>query len=109
MMERPERPSPPSGHPDHWRAYKTLPIVDFFEDWKEEFRSLRWVALGHRDDDGVLLNHDRTTEVALSSSRVPKMQPADVCHRKFVISIATTVGPMRTAGKIVSKLWLSGT
>jgi hypothetical protein len=40
-----------------------MPITEFFSDWKEMFHSLQWVALSHRSDDGVLLNHDRSTEV----------------------------------------------
>ncbi|KAG9965700.1 hypothetical protein KCU61_g1553, partial [Aureobasidium melanogenum] len=69
MMERPERSHSPFDDPDHWRAYKTLPITEFFSEWEEMFRSLQWVALSHRSDDGVLLNHDRSTEVTAMEVR----------------------------------------
>ena len=83
MMERPERDTPPQDAPDHWRAYKTLPIAEFFEDWKEQFRSLNWVALAHRGEDGVLLNHNASTEVSLMDTVVDLVQRfTDFCVSK---------------------------
>ncbi|KUJ08210.1 uncharacterized protein LY89DRAFT_725139 [Mollisia scopiformis] len=56
-METPESIFPPPGHPEHWRAYRTLPIRDFFESWKEKYRSLAWVVMPD-EDDGVLCNQE---------------------------------------------------
>ena len=61
MFERPEREDPPKDSPDYWRAYKTLPVADFFKDWKEKFRSLEWVALPHNVDDGMLLEQNSSS------------------------------------------------
>ncbi len=62
-MGTPERDYPPREHPDHWRAYRTLPIREFFEGWKEEYRNLAWVVIPD-DDDGVLCNLEPSTNVS---------------------------------------------
>jgi hypothetical protein len=69
MMERPERDYPPLDDPENWRAYQTLPIVEFFELWKEKYRSLEWVVLpekGH--EDGVYIQLRKEIDVSNSRS-----------------------------------------
>jgi len=44
-MERPERDEPPKDDPNHWRAYHTLPIAEFFQSWVGSYRSLDWVTV----------------------------------------------------------------
>ena len=69
MMERPERDYPPLDDPENWRAYQTLPIVEFFELWKEKYRSLEWVVLpekGH--EDGVYIQQRKEIDVSTSRS-----------------------------------------
>ena len=69
MMERPERDHPPLDDPENWRAYQTLPIVEFFELWKEKYRSLEWVVLpekGH--ENGVYIQLRKETDVSDSRS-----------------------------------------
>lgn len=68
MMESPERDYPPSDDPQHWHAYQTLPIVEFFELWKENYRSLQWVVLPEKGtEDGVYIQ--LIEEVDVSKSR----------------------------------------
>jgi len=64
-MERPERDQPPQDDPDYWRAYKTFPIAEFFESWKENYRTLEWVVVPDNVDDGVMIRHDKETAVRL--------------------------------------------
>lgn len=64
QQERPERSEPPQDHPDHWRAYKTLPIAEFFENWKEKYRTLEWVVMPEDVDDGVMIGHNKHTDVS---------------------------------------------
>lgn len=65
MMERPERNDPPMDHPDNWRAYQTLPIIEFFNLWKENYRSLKRVVLPDKwDMDGVRLQQNKATDVS---------------------------------------------
>jgi len=63
QQERPERSEPTKDSPDYWRAYKTLPVEDFFKQWEENFRSLEWVVNPHDADDGVMMRHDQETDV----------------------------------------------
>lgn len=65
QMERPERDQPPQDDPDYWRAYQTLPIAEFFESWKENYRTLEWVVVPDNVDDGVMIRHDKETDVRL--------------------------------------------
>lgn len=58
--------------PDFWRAYRTLPVKDFFEEWKDNFRNLEWVAVPGNVDDGVLFRYDRMTDVSSRFQRVSK-------------------------------------
>lgn len=60
---RPERDVPDSESPDHWRAYRTLPVEDFFEEWKDNYRRAEWVVVPEDDDDGVMYRFDAETEV----------------------------------------------
>lgn len=62
QQERPERKEPSQDSPDHWRAYRTLPVAEFFEEWKEKYRSLEWVAIPGNEDDGVLLQWNKETD-----------------------------------------------
>lgn len=54
-------PAPDS--PDHWRAYKTLPVAAFFEDWKDKYRQAEWVVVPEDADDGVMYRFDAETDV----------------------------------------------
>lgn len=64
QQERPERDEPGEDSPDFWRAYHTLPVAEFFEEWKDKFRSLEWVVVPGDVDDGVMIRHDRQTDVS---------------------------------------------
>ncbi|TVY52894.1 hypothetical protein LCER1_G005244 [Lachnellula cervina] len=50
QQEHPERAEPSQDSPDAWRAYRTLPITEFFEEWKVKFRSLEWMRVLEGDD-----------------------------------------------------------
>lgn len=63
QFEKPERGTPGPGDPDHWRAYRTLPVGQFFEEWKEKFRGLQWVVVPDDDDDSVRYRFDGETDV----------------------------------------------
>ena len=65
QQERPERNEPTRGSPDYWRAYRTLPVEDFFRQWEDNFRSLEWVVNPHDPDDAMMLRHDQETDVGL--------------------------------------------
>jgi hypothetical protein len=41
--------------PKHWPAHKTPPVAELFEHWKEQFRSMSWVALAYQGDGGGVL------------------------------------------------------
>ncbi|KAM7220380.1 hypothetical protein V8F06_004159 [Rhypophila decipiens] len=62
QFERPERDSPGPDEEDHWRAYRTLPVQEFLDEWKERFRSLEWVILPDDGDDGVRYRFDGETD-----------------------------------------------
>ncbi|KAI4254998.1 MAG: hypothetical protein LQ352_002782 [Teloschistes flavicans] len=68
QQERPERDEPGEDSPDFWRAYHTLPITEFFEEWKEKYRRLEWVVVPQNVDDGVMIRHDSSTNVSAMSS-----------------------------------------
>jgi hypothetical protein len=74
QQERPERSEPTKDSPDYWRAYKTLPVEEFFKQWEENFRSLEWVVNPHDVDDGMMLRHDRETDVGLCLCLCDDMQ-----------------------------------
>lgn len=59
----PEQDYPPRGHPEHWRAYLTLSIQEFFGYWKERYRSLAWVVIPD-DERGVLDGNDGEVNVS---------------------------------------------
>ncbi|TVY44656.1 hypothetical protein LSUB1_G001829 [Lachnellula subtilissima] len=40
QQEHPGRAKPSQDFPYAWRAYCTLPIIEFFEEWKERFRNI---------------------------------------------------------------------
>jgi hypothetical protein len=74
QCEPPERPEPGLDSPDFWHAYHTLPINEFFEEWKTKFLSLEWVAIPGNVDDGVLLYEDAKIDVSQFLSRVLKQR-----------------------------------
>lgn len=41
-----------------------MPVEAFFEEMKENFRRLKWVAVPGNLDDGVLFRYDRLTDVS---------------------------------------------
>ncbi|THY03843.1 hypothetical protein D6D03_04094 [Aureobasidium pullulans] len=41
--------------PKHCPAHKTPPVAELFEHWKEQFRSMSWVALAYQGDGGGTL------------------------------------------------------
>jgi hypothetical protein len=63
-MERPKRDEPPNDDPNHWRAYHTLPIGEFFQSWIDNYRSLDWVTIPENTDDGAMLSRTRKTDVS---------------------------------------------
>ena len=62
--ERPEHDEPGPDSPDFWRAYHTLPIADFLEEWNEKYRSLKWVVVPKNELDAVMIRHDAATDVS---------------------------------------------
>lgn len=64
QQELPERRDVDPDSPDYWRAYRTLPIAAFFEEWKDNFRRLEWVAMPNDDNVGVIYRYDRETDVS---------------------------------------------
>lgn len=62
-MESPKSDHPPCDDPNYWRAYQTLPIVDFFQSWIDNYRSLDWVTVPDNTDDGAMLSHTTKTDV----------------------------------------------
>lgn len=64
--ERPERSEPNSESPDYWRAYPTLPVVEFFETLKQNFLRLEWVVIPGNLDDGIGFVHEPITDVSTS-------------------------------------------
>lgn len=63
MFGEPVRKEPPHGHPDFWRAFKTLPIQEFFEDWKDKYKNLEWVVIPYEDDGNIAGRHLKEDEV----------------------------------------------
>lgn len=41
--------------PEQWSAPETPPAAELFEHWKEQFRSMTWVALAYQCDGGGIL------------------------------------------------------
>ncbi|KAJ9156782.1 hypothetical protein NKR19_g4209 [Coniochaeta hoffmannii] len=62
QFEKPERQTPGVDSPDHWRAYRTLPLAEFFEEWKDKYRRLEWVVVPEDEDDGVRYRFDAETD-----------------------------------------------
>ncbi|KAK8043402.1 hypothetical protein PG993_005832 [Apiospora rasikravindrae] len=62
QQERPERSEPAQDSPDAWRAYHTRPVEEFFEEWKEKYRTLEWAAVVENVDDGVVFRQDASTD-----------------------------------------------
>ncbi|KAK8040828.1 hypothetical protein PG994_013835 [Apiospora phragmitis] len=56
------RSEPARDNPDAWRAYHTRPVADFFEEWKEKYRTLDWAAVVESVDDGIMFRHDVSTD-----------------------------------------------
>ena len=77
QQERPEHDEPGRDSPDFWRAYHTLPIADFLEEWKDKYRSLEWVVVPKNEFDAVMIRHDAATDVSpmtITSSHPPRPQ-----------------------------------
>lgn len=91
-MGPPEQEYPPRGHPEHWRAYLTLPVHEFFGYWKEQYRSLAWVVVPD-DDQGVLCGNESSTNVSICILAQWVNNGADdrLC-RRFEIFIVSMVG-----------------
>ncbi|ETS75723.1 hypothetical protein PFICI_12667 [Pestalotiopsis fici W106-1] len=62
QQERPERSEPAQDSPDAWRAYHTRPAEEFFEEWKDKYRTLEWAPLIENADDGVVISYDAGSE-----------------------------------------------
>jgi hypothetical protein len=69
-MERPKRKEPPKDDPDYWRAYETLPIAEFFQNWMNNYCSLDWVTVPENTDDGAMLSRTRKTDACGHFNRV---------------------------------------
>ena len=69
QQERPEHDEPGEDSPDFWRAYHTLPIPDFLEEWKDKYRSLEWMVVPENVHDAVMIRNDKAADV--SSTYVP--------------------------------------
>ncbi|THY81709.1 hypothetical protein D6C95_09004 [Aureobasidium pullulans] len=41
--------------PEQWSAHETPPAAELFEHWKEQYRSMSWVALAYQGDGGDIL------------------------------------------------------
>lgn len=48
--------------PGYWRAFRTRPVAQFFEEWVEKYRSLEWLVVPGSVEDGVLFYRDAATE-----------------------------------------------
>ncbi|KAM7192193.1 hypothetical protein V8F33_008467 [Rhypophila sp. PSN 637] len=62
QFEKPERDTPGPDDEGHWKAYHTLPVQEFFDEWKDKYRSLEWVILPDDVDDGVRYRFDGETD-----------------------------------------------
>lgn len=51
--------------PGYWRAFRTRPVADFFEEWVNKYRSLEWAVVPGSVEDGVLFYRDTATEVCV--------------------------------------------
>jgi hypothetical protein len=80
MMERPKRDTPTKDDPDYWRAYQTHSIVDFFQSWIDNYRSLDWVTVPDNPDDGAMLSYTTRTDVSNSPEILCK-----VCRVKLML------------------------
>jgi hypothetical protein len=80
QQERPERSEPTRDSPNYWRAYRTLPVEEFFKQWEENFRSLEWVVNPHDVDDGMMLRHDQETDVGLRLVSLCSERLTDLIH-----------------------------
>ena len=59
--------------PRYWRAFPTLPIVEFFENWKEKFRSVEWIPT----PDNVCVpgaTREEDLKVLLFFQKIPKLE-----------------------------------
>lgn len=103
QQERPEREEPGPDSPDFWRAYHTRPVMEFLEEWKENYRSLEWVVVPDDVDDGVMIREDEETDVSsaigsfFAEAAFREVRPlADVvfpfCGRRFERYTVPTAG-----------------
>ena len=64
QQELPERDEPGQDSPDFWKAYHTKPIAEFLEEWKENYRQLKWVVVPQDIDDAVRIQWNKNTDVS---------------------------------------------
>ncbi|KAB5583470.1 hypothetical protein GE09DRAFT_302667 [Coniochaeta sp. 2T2.1] len=87
QFERPERSTPSADSPDHWRAYRTLPIAEFFEEWKAKYLLAEWVVLPEEVDDAVRYRFDAETDEVREIYREhgwPDAFRQDECRRALI-------------------------
>ncbi|CAD0111528.1 unnamed protein product, partial [Aureobasidium uvarum] len=53
----------PSTTPQIWRYSETKPIAELLASWEQKFRSLEWTVNPFNDEGGMMLRHDRATDV----------------------------------------------
>ncbi|KEQ83876.1 hypothetical protein M438DRAFT_345967 [Aureobasidium pullulans EXF-150] len=63
--------------PKHWPAHKTPPVAELFEHWKEQFRSMSWVALAYQGDGGGVLQRCSQYSQTLAQCASLSEMPAD--------------------------------
>lgn len=57
----------PETTPEIWRYSETLPVADLLALWEQKFRSLEWTSNSFNVEGGIMLRHDRATDVRLRS------------------------------------------
>ncbi|PMD40584.1 hypothetical protein L207DRAFT_633572 [Hyaloscypha variabilis F] len=87
LMERPERETAARGDPNYWRAYRTLPVAEFFQSWIDNYRSLDWVTVPDNVDDGAMLSHTKRTDEVRAIYRAhgwPDSFRRDECRKALI-------------------------
>ena len=64
QQARPEKDEPGQDSQYHWKAYHTKPIVEFLEEWKDNYRTLKWVVVPQNVDDAVKIQQNKETDVS---------------------------------------------
>lgn len=101
----------PEAAPEIWRYSETLPVADLLALWEQKFRSLEWTADLFNVEGGIMLRHDRATDVrfAFSSDHVGRYTDDSVTLcRKFDKFIVITAGPTTSVAKSVITLYGNG-